>query len=204
MQRNPRSAENVSFKHLSAGPGRPNLSKRVKKGAPSARHNTPFLHRFFSARVARSKVSKALVFQKYCLSRSSFFSSSNAPWLSPARFLPIYILIEFSCKELKKITQPNQKRAKARPQTTKQASKTISSLRVSVYFALSLQYWSKQTLVRHDMDGQALKIETRNQTKTHKHNKNARTPQCQHPSATLLLHYQYVKREPVQKPEDYY
>ena len=70
-QRSPRSADNLSLKHLSARPGPPNLSK--KKGAPSARHYTPFLFEYlplFSARVARSK---AIVFQKSRLPRSPFF-----------------------------------------------------------------------------------------------------------------------------------
>ena len=67
-QRSPRSADNLSLKHLSARPDPPNLSKNKKRRA--------FLFEYlplFSACVARSK---AIVFQKSRLPRSPFFGGS--------------------------------------------------------------------------------------------------------------------------------
>ena len=44
-QRSPRSADNLSLKHLSADRAR-QICQKIKKGAPSARHYTPFLVKY--------------------------------------------------------------------------------------------------------------------------------------------------------------
>ena len=74
-RRSPRSADNLSLKHLSTRPDAESVKKQ-KKGAPSARHYTPFLFEhlsLFSARVARSK---AIVFQNLVFPDRLFLGGS--------------------------------------------------------------------------------------------------------------------------------